>query len=104
MTFNFLWSVLGRDVSCLEFPKFVVGYKKNNFRTMSDDITSITAAFFEKVLSTKQFDDTQHEIKKNIKMLFITVFYYSYVLSGVHVIILLIYNLIIKANKSIVMA
>ena len=74
MTFNFLWSVLGRDVSCLEFPKFVVGYKKNNLRTMSDDVTSITAAFFKKVLSAKRFDDTQHEIKKNIKTLYVTFF------------------------------
>ena len=85
-------------------PKFVVGYKKNKLGTMSDDVTSITAAFFEKVLSTKLFDDTQHEIKKNIKTLFITFFYYSYVLSGVHIIILLIYNLIIKTDKSIVTA
>ena len=88
----------------MEFPKFVVGYKKNKLGTMSDDVTSITAAFFKKVLSAKRFDDTQHEIKKNIKTLFITFSYYSYVLSGVHIIMLLIYNLIIKTNKSIVTA
>ena len=56
----------------MEFPKFVVGYKKNKLGTMSDDVTSITAAFFKKVLSAKLFDDTQHEIKKNIKTLYIT--------------------------------
>ena len=58
----------------MEFPKFVVGYKKNKLGTMSDDVTSITAAFFKKVLSAKLFDDTQHEIKKNIKTLYITFF------------------------------
>ena len=67
MTLNFLWSIHCRDVSCLEFPKFVVGYKKNKLGTMSDDVTSITAAFFKKVLSAKLFDDTQHEIKKEYK-------------------------------------
>ena len=88
----------------MEFPKFVVGYKKNKLGTMSDDVTSITAAFFKKVLSAKLFDDTQHEIKKEHKNAFYNIFYYSYVLSGVHIIMLLIYNLIIKTNKSILTA
>ena len=58
----------------MEFPKFVVGYKKNKLGTMSDDVTSITAAFFKKVLSAKLFDDTQHEIKKEHKNAFYNIF------------------------------